>query len=595
MKPNKRIFNLKPLLSAVTICLFSTYSLAQADQEHFNGPQSSDDIQLENLLKAQLDEKAVPVQTKVFSMSEAIGQLQAFGAKAKASHCTDAKKVLFNYKYVMTSDSEGKPCRVYDLSFPNLKALMVSAQAMKVPVRPVTSGEYLSWIKGDTTALASRNNEFSRRINLRQVAQTSWVSRLKFRQRPVAVPGSQASPTEIGLPQSFALADLELGQNVKFDFDQNTKNQIQALIQDVNSRKDLDGTGASDILTAQTLDALKKPQDLLKKVKFNWNDLEKVYDVAIEGDFLPFSGPVTLIDFQTQYKFAVEKLIRSFLASGLIRLAQLVPDPTVSALIEVGVTDLFEQVELMYNYQMLQLESALRLQLNNSELNLEQQALYNRALNLLYGQQADLFTNYILSVAQGQAFNWTAFENMGRNSRYGIEKSREIMMSKLNSRLVQERNCKTSLVQNYFAVCVVNGEKEAIYSLISERSVFNKNLGAPMLYRYKRPYEAAALRGGAWFLSIGARVIGLPLSRPLTSTLSNQLKSYMRSGLLDEALLRSNLALQAQAGKTLTADGLSVMSWLYIQNLNPFTPKSLQSENKLIAINKQIIGLSPIQ
>jgi len=586
MKSPKRILAATQLLPILISLAFSTTAHTQTSSQT---TKSSDDLRLEQLLKSHMDEKALHAPAKPFSMSEAIQTLQTFKAAAKTEKCADASKTLFEQKYVMTADAQGKPCRVYDLSFPNLKALFTSLKPMQVPVRAVTSAEYLNWINGNGNAVANQNSQYRRNFNPRQAARNSWIAGLKFRQRPQAVFGSRLFPNEIGLPQSFTLADLDLGQ--KFQFDSKTQNQIQSLLNEVRSNKNAVLDDADDILSAETLETLNKPESILKKIKFNWNDLEKVYDVAIEGNFLPFSGPVVLIDYQTQYKYAVEKMIRSFLTSGLTQLARTIPNPTVSAIVEVAVTDVFEQIELMYDSQMLQFEGALRSHMADASITVEDMALSNRALNLLYGQKSDLFSNYILSVVQGKPFDWTAFERMGKSSRYSNEKARDIMMSKMNSRLVLEKKCKTEIIQDYFAVCSINGQKNAIYSLISERNIFSKSFGAPMIYRYSRPYEAAALRGGAWLLSIAVRVIGLPISRNLTGYLDNQLKSFMHSGLLDEALMKQNLSAQMRAGQSLTSEGQSIMTWMYIQNLNPFTPKSMNSENKLIAINKQLIGM----
>jgi hypothetical protein len=105
---------------------------------------------------------------------------------------------------------------------------------------------------------------------------------------------------------------------------------------------------------------LNQPQKVLQSVKFNWNDLNKVYDVAIDGDFLPLMGPVEIVNFQTQYKGMVEKLFRSILSSVLVQLPRLIPNRTIGAIVEVAVEDIFEQIDVMYEYQTNRLEQTLK-------------------------------------------------------------------------------------------------------------------------------------------------------------------------------------------------------------------------------------------
>ncbi|MFN9068642.1 MAG: hypothetical protein ACK5V3_15550, partial [Bdellovibrionales bacterium] len=70
---------------------------------------------------------------------------------------------------------------------------------------------------------------------------------------------------------------------------------------------------------------------------------------------------------------------------------------------------------------------------------------------------------------------------------------------------------------------------------------------------------------------------------------NSYIKSFMHSGILDEALLQSHL-LQMNSRNELKPDSKLMMNWMFIQNLNPFLPKSLQGELKVIESNKRLIG-----
>lgn len=588
-------FSLASVLSIAMLTTQASFAQVISDdltaqaQITSSAPQSAEDRQLEQMLTSEVDQKSAPVVIeKPAPVKQRLSLVNRFKAiTAKIPNCVDATKTVLNGRYVMTADASGKACRLYDLSFPNLKALFVSNKSLQIPVQAPTSKDYINWLNGNTLAMQQSEQQYRNQFNAQRAAVQSWTSKLQFRVRPTAVAGSQSALNSLGLPQSFRLSDLNLGTN--FQFDAQTIAEFEKLM----ASTDKAALGENDPFAAEVMDVAKKPDNLLKKIQFNWDDVNKVYDVVIEGHFLPLSGPVALVDYQKQYRFAVEKMVRSMLSSGLQNLARQIPHPLISSLVEVVVTDAFEQLELMYDYQMRLLEGSLRGRLQENNLTATELADTNRALNLLYGQKADLFSNYILSVAQGKPFDWTAFEKMGKAERYTNEKMRDIQMSRMNSKLVLEKKCQTEMFQDYFAICSKNNMKDSVYSLISERMIFSKSLGAPMIYRFQRPYEATLVRGGAWVLSAALRVFGLPVARGIVGMLDRQLKSFMQAGLTDEALLRSRLSLQQSAG-ALTAENSMMLKWLYIQNLNPFLPKSATSESRMIAANKKLLGLNSV-
>lgn len=569
-------------LALLTVVMSSSLAFAQRDDAQSESERLLEQRILSELPPAQGNKAAEP-----FSMKKALAGLRAFQrAAAQTPKCTDASKSVFSKKYVLTKDAAGKPCRIYDLSFPNLKTLFSAKKTLQVPVQKLKAKEYLDWLDGNYEAIEQSRENFRQTFNPMKVAKDSWITFMKFRYRPSAVPGSQASPNELGLPNSFRISDLDIGQ--QYQFDSQTQKEIQEFINELQSYTSPLDNAESEYMVK----VLKKPEALLQGIRFDWNDLDKVYDVVLEGDFLPFSGPVALIDYQTQYKYAVEKIFRSILSSGLQRISQIIPNKTMAATVAAVVNDAFEQIEMAYSYQMLQLEDTLRdgvvrrADIGIASVDSE------RAFNILHGQRSDLFTTYILAVAQGKPFDWTAFERMGTSARYSVEKQRDVLMSKLNSKLVLEKKCQTEFMKDYFAVCTKAGKKDAIYSIISEQVLVNKSFGAPLVYRYQRPYETSLRRGGTWALSLALRIFGVKISQQAVTQIEPVLKGFINTGMLDEALMRNSFSTAQRSGAALNTEEGLLLQWLYVQNLNPFLPKSMASEDKIIAANKSIMGLN---
>ncbi|MBL7543328.1 MAG: hypothetical protein JNL11_05900 [Bdellovibrionaceae bacterium] len=550
---------------------------------------STDDLELEQRILSST-KATIQNQTNQTAPKPSLGQLQAFMKRSKDAQpaCVDAKKVPFADKYVLTYDAAGTPCRIYDLSFPNLKALLKTASFFKVPVRNLTSKDFINALDEDWNAIQNRNWDYTLHFNPKMAAKTSFISTLKFKNKLPAVRGSQSSANDVGLPVSFTLADLDIDTNLQLPT--TTKTQMAEILNDLEADTALSAEKSSQI-RQYFLSVMNKPEAVLASVKFNWNDLNKVYDVFIDGDFLPLMGPVELINFQTQYKGLVEKMFRGILSNVLVQLPRLIPNRTIGAIVEVAIEDIFEQIDVMYEYQTNRLEQTLKNINSYSVSAVDMTTLENRALNILYGQKADLMSSYIMSVVQGLEFDWQAFEKKGKSTRYAIEKQRQILMDKTHSNLVLNKNCKTEIVNEYFAICYKNGVKDSLYSLISEQNIAFKSLGAPLIHRYKRPFEVSAIRGGTWLLSVGLRVVGLPLSRGVTLQLNSSLKKFMRAGVVDEAYLQNDLYKSHLTGQ-ISMETQNILSWLYIQNLNPFMPKTMKFENALIAANKSILGIN---
>ncbi|MCK6596975.1 MAG: hypothetical protein L6Q37_01310 [Bdellovibrionaceae bacterium] len=560
--------------------------------------QEKNDLQMleKRVSEIQLDEddllQSKSVTQDFISLGKSISDLRIFKAVAdsKQKHCVDFKKMEFAGKYILTFDENGKQCRIYDLSFPNLKAFFTRKKVTSVPAVVPKAKDYLNWLNGTSEDVLSDQKNLS----IYELAKSSWVNALRFKKPLEIIPGSKKFVFENGLPLSFSLSDLEVG--AQFSFSETDVAEVRNLLADYKSSMASamgQGNGAEFIPEALNK-VVEKPESLLNGVQFVWNDVSKAYEVFLTGDFLPINGPVALIDFQTQYKFALEKMFRNVLSSALYRLAFRIPNKMVSSVVAVVIDDAFEQLELAYSYQLVQLEEALKTLSLDSRAPVAETIMPNKALDLLYGQQSSLFSAYITSVVQKKEMDWENFQKLGKTARYNVEKQRDVMMGRLNSRLVLEKKCDIEFFKDYFAICSKEGKKIALYSLISDHSFAFKNLGAPAVYNFNRPFQVTLMRGGAWVLSAALRIVGLPIPRSIIYRLDGILKRYRNAGILDEALLRSHFGYQKSLG-ILNSENGSMLNWLFVQNLNPFLPKSEASELSLIAKNRQILGINEVQ
>ena len=132
--------------------------------------KSADDIQLEQRImnlsgRQQLEDKVTQVQA--LSLAQGIAKLRLFkqSADAKTVGCVDTRKMTFANKYVMSFDEQGAPCRIYDLSFPNIQALFTRKKVTQVPVRKITSKDYLNLLDGNLNAINRTNYEYQKIFN----------------------------------------------------------------------------------------------------------------------------------------------------------------------------------------------------------------------------------------------------------------------------------------------------------------------------------------------------------------------------------------------------------------------------------------------
>jgi len=163
---------------------------------------------------------------------------------------------------------------------------------------------------------------------------------------------------------------------------------------------------------------------------------------------------------------------------------------------------------------------------------------------------------------------------MGRKQHFEAEKQRDVMMDHSNNFLVKKKGCQTEQAFGYFSLCQKN-DTNNLYTLISQFNVFGYNFGPTQIYNYDSPNSVLIKRATSYLLSTGLTLAKTVVPDWITSNLSNFLRDFAFSGMAEEAYLLSEITLEE----------------LYLQNLNVFTPKSVQHEASIVTANKKLLGL----
>jgi len=506
-------------------------------------------------------------------------------APSDATRCVDSRSERIAGKYAISYAADGSPCRIYDLSFPTLQTLFAKGAFTKLPVQSFGAKDYLNWMNGNYQAVLDKIEGFPTALSRGEPeALAGWVSKVEFRKDRVNGLLAGDVVKETGLPAKFTAADLELGTKFKFT------EQEQARLKQAIAKGAQVGVNGVAALSAQDVSEwnaiVERPEALLEKIRFDWNDVKKVYDVFLEGNFLPVRGPIALVDYSASYKMAVERTLRSLIRSGLSKIVKYVPGQA-QRIVGVVLDDAFMFVETAYDYQINQLENSLRKAQEGTLVTGLDATAAERGMNILHGGKADIVNAYMMSVIQKKPFNWNSFEDIGRTQRYSTEKVREVTLTNLNSKMTLKDGCQMSLVDGYFGVCEKAG-KRTLHSLISTNTVLFFNLGGPVVYQYDAPSMVTLKRSATYVLSAAAYMIDLPIVPQLTSYLANALRSYATAGITDQAFLHNSLYIQKLNGSIGDKDA-EMNKWLYLSNINPFLPKSEQFESRMIDANAALL------
>ena len=399
--------------------------------------------------------------------------------------------------------------------------------------------------------------ELSRRTDGRS---RSWVRRLQFKNKAVS-------------PNSFKLSDVETRRNIQFTNWQRLQlRRIFARIASANKSGQIE-----DQAMQYWQMVSENPQQLLENIRFDWNELRQVYEIALEGDFLPLNSPVAMIDFQRPHKPAVESIIRNLMFALLRNVANFIPEPTVKQVMTIALDDLQTTMNATYEYHLMLLENRIAHAHRTGQFANMDAAMADKIVQLAYAPKADIVTGFIQAAMQGRTMDWSKVEDLARRARYTAVKQREVMIGRAHSHLVLSKGCQTQIVDRYFAICHKEGQPYAMHSLLSMTQLWFWNLGAPAVYYFDRPRQVEMMRKGAWLLSVGVRMVTFPIPGIIRSELYRGLQTYWLAGLTDEAMLRDHFAV--------TRAEPDMRDQLYRQAALPFSSQSAEQEQRVIQQN----------
>ncbi len=502
------------------------------------------------------------------SISRIIEVIKWVNKSHTATPCVEKDIKKNSEKIVTTFTKEGKPCKVYDLSFPTLRSALGKVVVLKVPVQKFQAEDYLAWLDGDYDTVFNNIEHFKNNFTQNDL-QNSWISKIRFKKN------SRAKFSKNGIVTSFRLSDLYLGE--RFYFSKRQKEDLYA------------AASASRFKGAEFEGFIENPERLLSSIRFDWNELEKVFDVFLEFDFLPLSGPIDLVDYNIQYKLAVEGLIRSVIYKAVNYLLDYVPVPASKDIIRLAFTEVFDFLDMMYDYHVNQMEDTLQLNLDSIIRPEISGPATLRASQILFANRASLVNEYINSIITGEPINLDEFYKVGKRVKYQTEKARKVLLAKLNSDLVLNKGCEVDLHHDYFGACKISGKVEALYSLMSEHNLYFWELGAPMSHYYKVPVAITLKRNVSWLLSVGLRAFPVPVPDFIIGELVGILKGFAQAGMQDEAYLLNYMLELKRSNNYEDEFSKYHVSWLFEQNYNPFLIKSENSQNEIIGKNYKFL------
>lgn len=497
-----------------------------------------------------------------YSIKNTVGILNNIQKNHKASNCVEKTIKKNSYKFATSYNEKGEPCKVYDLSF---MTLTTPIKITSLPLMNFDSDDYDAWLGGNTKFVYDRIENFKSNFGFTQFSD-SWVSQLDFKDQNFQGRFRNSfSLSELNIAQAFTMSPEE-----KADFIQSLK---------------LAGVEESSSFYA----IANNPSSVLSKIHLNWNDLEKVYDVFIDFDFLPIKGPVHLVDYQRSYDMAVNKIIRSMVFKVLSSMSGLIKEPTTQKIVKVVINDIAEFTEMTYDYHLNTLEDTLRLNLEGKVPTQVGQAEAKKALNIVFATRSSLLTQYLMSLVTGQPFDINKMDVIGNDARYQTEKQRKVTVANLNSDLFWNNGCEMSQIHGFFGLCKKQGKDFGVYSLLSERKVFIWTLGASPVHYFKTPVAVPLMRYTSWLLSLGARIAPLPINQNITNQLVSILKNFAKSGMTDEAFLLNYYTELKNSNNAPDAMGTTLMPYLYAQNIIPWMPKTEKWENIVINGNAELL------
>lgn len=506
----------------------------------------------------------LPAQTTLlnnYRISKLIKAIVNVTSNEDRFKCEEVSYIKNSAKFKTSYDADGRPCRIYDLSFPTLLGSGKSIKRLaSIPLKKYEPEVYDKWLDGDFEYVTNKTQEY---INSFTPAtyRSSWVARLPFK--------NSVTKNKSGYVKSFYLSDIKLR---RFAFTRDQKRQLNELF----------ATQKGNASLAKLQQFVDHPEKLLGKIKLNWNDLKKVYEVFLEFDFLPLRGPVALVDYNAQYKFMVERMIRSTMQKAFLFITNRVTSGNVNRLISLGINESFGFLDMAYMYHLNQLENTLRLNLEAVVPTEVSKADIDKGMNILFASQESILTQYIMGLATGQPVDIDRLDVMGKAARYTAEKNRRNTMRTLYSNLTIKKKCQMKVVSRYFGECINESNDRFLYSLLASHKVLIWDLGATKLHNYQSPGRIALMRKSAYLLSSALNIFRISFVPSfITDQLVSILKDYSLNGVLEEGVMLNELTERRRIGESSDEDEYHI-KWLFKQNFNPFLAKSLEMENRLI-------------
>jgi len=272
--------------------------------------------------------------------------------------CFDHHINTLHERYAVSFDGEGHLCRVYDLTFPHLKLLFSGKNSLaSIPAQKYTASDFLNWIDGNYDLVYERVSNFQQQeVNLKHQQVASWIKDIRFKKGSAAYANFTNSDE---MPASFYASDINFGRDLKFNkFRQGQLKRI--LVALANS-----GTGINNL--DQWANIIDNPQNLLEKIRFDWNSVKKVYDIALEGQFLPINGPIALINFDRPHKVFVEGILRRVVQMAMGQVLKTVGGAP-GVVVAFAMNEVFLGLDNAYAYQMTRLEASLKDTLESGSL-----------------------------------------------------------------------------------------------------------------------------------------------------------------------------------------------------------------------------------
>ena len=469
--------------------------------------------------------------------------------------CNEVEFKELTKNYIFSYNEEAKVCSVYDLSFANVRALLRSVAVTELRVTRPKLNDYKIFLNNEANEDIARSFVEEESLSLDQ----SWYSKLRFTSK------NALEKNKEGLVKEFRFSDIEIFEkDIKF------------------SNKD------KDVLTA-LLDSSKRsrafiddPKSILGGIQFKYDSLKKSYKVFFDLDFLPLNGPVKLVDHEVQYRVWMSAKVRGIVRSVLNRALRPVLFTQTGRIASYVLNEAFNVIEMTYAYQSTKFEKALHMALKGDlETDISREEL-EKSLYLLYIKDNGTFINIILSGVQNQIVDIDSLYTYGKSTALNAYAQRQSISDANYSRMYFKEQCDLETYAYYFAKCENQG---SLYSLISDQQVFFWSFGHPKIYNFDRPWEVSLMRSATYLLAGAVEINFLNFPNWISSQVSQALKSYSQSGLLDEAYLVSEL----QAKESLDSKQKLVLDEVMSKSVLPFVPRSITSLKRLRDSNRDLL------